>query len=92
MSGNKTTVFKSEESKRRDEAAVLIRELADRVGEGMVTLRQGAEELTLDVPEHVVLEIQVDEKEKAGKGMRHSLEIEIEWYEGGPAGGPLEVG
>jgi amphi-Trp domain-containing protein len=80
-------LFKSEERKSLTEVAAFLRELADRLDSNRVTLRQGAEELTLTIPNQVVLEIKVEDE-----GTKHSLEVEIEWKEGDDAAGGVTLG
>jgi amphi-Trp domain-containing protein len=91
--GKEVRLFKSEERRSRPEVTAFLRELADKIDSGQVVLRQGAEELKLDIPQNLVLEIQVEEEDKKSKGLEHSLEVEIAWYEGGQeSSGPLELG
>ncbi|NLG66791.1 MAG: amphi-Trp domain-containing protein [Actinobacteria bacterium] len=92
MSEHKTRLFKSEVPQTRMETANFLRELADKVATGTVVLKRSGEEWEVVIPEHVVLEVQLDKKSKSGKGVKHSLEIEIEWYEGGAGAGPVELG
>ena len=73
-------------------APQLLRQLADKLSEGQVVLRQGSDEITLDMPTSLILEIQVEDEDKKQKGIQHSLEVEIKWFEGEDAGGPLELG
>jgi amphi-Trp domain-containing protein len=80
-------LFKSEERKSLTEVAAFLRELADRLDSNRVTLRQGAEELTLTIPNQVVLEIKVEDE-----GTKHSLEVEIEWKDGDDAAGGVTLG
>lgn len=58
-----------------------LRDLVNRLEQGKITLKRGEEELFIEIPEQVVLEIKVEEKTKPGK-IKRSLEIEIEWNEG----------
>lgn len=58
-----------------------MRDLVNRLEQGKITLKRGEEELFIEIPEQVVLEIKVEEKTKPGK-IKRSLEIEIEWNEG----------
>ena len=44
-------------------------------------LSQGTEDLTLEIPENVILEFQVEDEEKGTKGIQHSLEVEIKWFD-----------
>lgn len=90
--GKETRLFKSEERRTRDEVSAFLHQLADKVGQGEVILRQGKDEITLALPSNLVLEIQVEDEDKKRKGIQHSLEVEIKWFEGDDAGGPLELG
>jgi amphi-Trp domain-containing protein len=87
-----TRLFKSEERKTQSEVSAFLHMLADKIAAGQVVLRQGEQEITLQLPQNLVLEIQVEEEDKKDKGMQHSLEVEIKWYEGGMESGPLEIG
>ena len=53
--------------------------------------KAAAKEIEVDVPNNVVLELKVEEEDKKGKTQR-SLEIEIEWYDGDEAQGPVTLG
>jgi amphi-Trp domain-containing protein len=85
-------LFKSEERKTQAEVSAFLHVLADKIATGQVVLRQGEQEMTLQLPQSLVLEIQVEEEDKKGKGMQHSLEVEIKWFEGGMEAGPMELG
>ena len=78
---SKHRLFKSEEKQSRSDVSAFLHELADKIGEGQVVLRQGDSEVVLEIPENLVLEIKADQKDKKGRGPRHSLEIEIQWYD-----------
>lgn len=80
--GKETTLFKSEERKSRTEICEFLRNLADRIEAGGVTLRKGGEEIILDMPEQLVLDIKVEDEQKRSKGVQHSLEIELKWWPG----------
>jgi amphi-Trp domain-containing protein len=87
-----TRLFKSEERKSRADVAAFLRQVAEKLESGQVILRQGVQELSLDIPANLILEIQVEDEDKKAKGIQHSLEIEIKWFDGDEAGGPLELG
>ena len=59
---------------------------------GQVLLRKGQEEMSLNLPNNLVLEIQVEDEDKKQKGVQHSLELEIKWFDDDSASGPLELG
>ena len=90
--GKEKKLFKSEERRSRSDVSAFVQQLADKIGEGRVILRQGQEELSLDLPHNLILEIQVEDEDKKRKGIQHSLEIEIKWFDSDTAGGPLELG
>jgi amphi-Trp domain-containing protein len=87
----KEVVFKSEEKRSTAEVASFLRQLASRVEKQEVVLRQGAEELTLTLPGMVTLEVKAEE-ETTSSGMKHSLEVELEWRPGEKQAGTLELG
>ena len=80
--GKEIVLFESEEKRGAGEIAQFLRELADRVANRQVILRQGQEELTLDLPAMMTLEVKAEEeKSKSGK-VTYSLEVELEWKPG----------
>lgn len=89
--GRETRLFKSEEPKQRSEVGEFLQQIAQRITNGEVILRQGNEELVIQIPENLVLEVQVEDEDKKTKGIQHSLEIEIKWFDDGPSGS-LELG
>jgi amphi-Trp domain-containing protein len=90
--GNETRLFKSEERKNRNEVSTFLTQLADKISAGQVVLRQGKEEISLQLPQNLILEIQVEDEDKKKKGVQHSLEVEIKWFDDDSQGGPLELG
>ena len=53
-------------------------------------MRQGSEEIVVDIPNNVVLELKVEEEDKKGK-VKRTLEVEIEWIEGDESGGVVTL-
>ncbi|ABA56960.1 conserved hypothetical protein [Nitrosococcus oceani ATCC 19707] len=90
--GKETRLFKSEESKKRAEVSEFLRQIAERIEKGKIVLRQGTEELVLQIPENLILEVQVEDEDKKTKGIQHSLEIEIKWFDNDGPSGSLELG
>ncbi len=88
--GKEIRLFKSEERKSREEVSNFLRQLADRISDGTVVLSQGTEELTLELPQQLVLEVEAEDKMKGAKGVQHNLEIEIKWFDNEPEG-PLQL-
>ncbi|MFC2026012.1 amphi-Trp domain-containing protein [Chloroflexota bacterium] len=89
--GKEVRLFKSQERKNRTEVSTFLHQLGDKVAEGRVVLRQGQEEIILEIPQNLVLEIQVEDEDKKRKGIQHSLELEIKWFDDDGSGGPLEL-
>jgi amphi-Trp domain-containing protein len=89
--GKEIRLFKSEDRWNRSEVSRFLHQMADKIADGEVTLRQGKEELTLTMPFNLILEVQVEDEDKKRKGIQHSLEIEIKWFDSDEAGGPLEL-
>lgn len=89
--GKETRLFKSEERKSRSEVSAFLHQLADKISDGQVVLRQGQDEITLQLSHTLILEVQVEDEVKKTKGTQHSLEVEIKWFDD-EQGGPLELG
>lgn len=88
--GEERQRFESEERMSRSDLVAFIRQLADKIEAGEVILRQGEEEITLQIPARVVLEVEVEDEDKGAKGTEHSLELEVTWFDE-ESGGPLEI-
>ena len=87
--GRETILFKSEERKTSGEVAAVLREIADKLEHRQMTLKQDANEITLDFPENLVLELKVEEEE--GRKVKRSLEIELEWVHGEISSGRTSI-
>lgn len=79
--GKETRLFKSEERKSRSDVSEFLHQLADRISKGQVVLSQGEEDITLPLPQSLILEVQVEDEEKGARGVQHSLEVEIKWFD-----------
>ena len=88
--GRETKLFKSEERKTRTDVSHFLHQLAEKISEGKVILSQGDEEVVLELPQNLILELQVEDEEKGRKGIQHSLEVEIKWFDNDQEG-PLEL-
>ena len=90
--GKETRLFKSEERKNREEVADFLRQISEKITNGQVVLRRGNEELILEIPPNLVLEVQAEDEDKKAKGIQHSLEIEIKWFDNETQSRSLELG
>ena len=89
--GREVVLFKSEEKRMLTEVAEFLHQLADKLAEKQVILRQGNQELVLTIPDRVELEIKAEEEVRRDKTKRQ-LEIEIEWIEGDEYQGGVTLG
>jgi len=89
--GKEIVLFKSEERKDLASVVAFLHQLADKFAGNQVVLRQGTEEIVIDIPNNVVLELKVEEEDKKGK-VKRTLEVEIEWIEGDESGGVVTLG
>ena len=89
--GKEIVLFKSEERKDLASVVAFLHQLADKFAGNQVVLRQGTEEIVIDIPNNVVIELKVEEEDKKGKAKR-TLEVEIEWIEGDESGGVVTLG
>jgi amphi-Trp domain-containing protein len=90
--GQEVVLFKSEEKQDRQSVVAFVRQLADKLESGEVTLIQGAESLTVSVPNTVTLEVKVEDETSSRGDVKHSLEVEIEWKDGDDAPGGVTLG
>lgn len=90
--GREVVLFSSKERKGRVEIGAFLRDLADRLETGHVTLRTGETEIALELPDALILEIKVEDEDKRHKGTQHSLEVELKWYDGMAQAGGIELG
>ncbi|MCG8617414.1 MAG: amphi-Trp domain-containing protein [Desulfobacterales bacterium] len=76
--GKETVLLKNEEKMSRLDAVQLLRNIADKLEKGTVTLARGDKEVRLEVPDRVEVEIKAEE-EVGKKTTKRKLEVEIEW-------------
>ncbi|MDX1708949.1 MAG: amphi-Trp domain-containing protein [Desulfobacterales bacterium] len=79
--GRETILFKSEEKKAASDVANTLRQIADKIDDGTMILKQGSEEIALEFPKNMVLELKIEE-EQGKKRLKKSFEIELEWVIG----------
>jgi amphi-Trp domain-containing protein len=79
--GKETVLFKNEEKKASSDVANTLRQIADKIDDGTMILKQGSEEITLEFPKNMVLELKIEE-EQGKKKLKKSFEIELEWIMG----------
>lgn len=84
--GEEVVIFSSEERADRQRVCAFLRDLADRIEQGNLVLTKDGEETPVDIPDAVELEVKFEE-ETEGTSKEFSLEIELEWPEGGFSGG-----
>ncbi|PIE37377.1 MAG: amphi-Trp domain-containing protein [Gammaproteobacteria bacterium] len=90
--GRETTLFSSKEPKSRADVASFLHDLANRIEQGEIKLRRGSDEIRFDLADQVILELKLEDEEKRHKGIRHSFEVELKWYDESAHSGPVELG
>lgn len=78
--GIEKILFKSEERKSTSEIADTLRTIAEKLDQGRLTLKQDQNEILVEFPDQMVLELKVEEEQ--GRKLKKSLEIELEWIVG----------
>lgn len=78
--GIERVLFKNEEKKTSSDVAIALRQIADKIDVGTMILKKGSEEITIEFPKNMVLELKVEEEH--GKRLKKSFEIELEWIVG----------
>ncbi|MFC7201965.1 amphi-Trp domain-containing protein [Haloferax namakaokahaiae] len=77
------TVFSTELKEDRTAVAAYLRDVADKLETGELTLRAGSQESTLSVPARVTFEVKVEhETDATGAIKERSVEFELEWKDG----------
>ncbi|MFP3983755.1 MAG: amphi-Trp domain-containing protein [Desulfurivibrionaceae bacterium] len=83
--GIETVLFKSEEKQSAGDIANTLRHIADKIDSGNITLQRGSDQVSIDFPPNMVLELKVEEEQ--GRRLKKSLEIELEWIVDGEQSG-----
>lgn len=78
--GVETVLFKSEEKKSSKDIADILRQIADKIDGGTMTLMQSGNKIVLDFPSSMILEMKVEEEQ--GRKLKKTFEIELEWIPG----------
>ena len=87
----KNVLVKSDLRKNLADSAAFLRELADKIESGQVTLTQGGKDVVVNLPETLSFEVEYYEQPKK-RGLKKQLEIELEWTEGGRKGQGVSLG
>ncbi len=88
----KVQLFRHKTHKSKDEVSEFLQELGQKVAEGQVILKQTPEDLVLEMPDHMSLNVKVNKKKKPVKGTRHKMTIKLTWYESDHQEDPLALG
>ena len=75
------TLYESESLRTVPEVIDFIRQLAHWLEDRRIIFPHGEETMELQIPDEVVLEIEVEEEDAGPNRLKRSLEIEIEWSE-----------
>jgi amphi-Trp domain-containing protein len=87
-----TKLFRHKTYKTKEEVSEFLQELGQKIGEGEVVLKQTPDDLILDMPQHLSLNVKVNKKNKKAKGTRHKMTISLSWYDSDHRDDPLALG
>ena len=87
--GQETVLFKSEEKKSSTDVANALRQIADKIDVGTMILKKGSEEIMIEFPKNMILELKIEEEQ--GPRLKKSFEIEIEWIVGNEQDGGATI-
>ena len=87
--GQETVLFKSEEKKSSTDVANALRQIADKIDVGTMILKKGSEEVMIEFPENMILELKIEEEQ--GSRLKKSFEIELEWIVGNEQDGGATI-
>ena len=90
------TLFEFEQDMSRADVATYLRTIADKLDDsGQLDFSAADQSSTVEVPEHVEFEIELERESNERGSSEVSLELEVDWYEtreGSIAGpGSLEI-
>ena len=76
------TLFEFERDMSRADAATYLRTIADELdGDGALDFSSDEQSTTIQVPDHVEFEVELEREANDRGSSEISLELEIEWYE-----------
>ncbi|MDX1662907.1 MAG: amphi-Trp domain-containing protein [Candidatus Promineifilaceae bacterium] len=75
------TLYESESYRTVPEVIEFFRQLAHWLEDRRIIFPHGEEEIVIEIPDEVVLEIELEEEDAGVNRIERSLEIEIEWTE-----------
>jgi amphi-Trp domain-containing protein len=86
-------LFSVEHRQTRRDIATALRDVADKLDAGdPVTFSAGEDSVTLDPPDQPTFEVKVERETAAGAETGElSIELELEWDEGGEGGSDAEL-
>lgn len=79
--GDERTLYESETKRTIPEVIDFLQQLTQWLGDRRLVFHRDGEEVVIEIPDDVVLEIEIEEEAKGKKRVKRSLEIEIEWTE-----------
>lgn len=79
--GEERTLYESETKRSIPEVVDFLQQFAQWISEQQLTVDQGEGTLVVDIPDNVVLEIEIEEEDDGTGQVKRSVEIEIEWSE-----------
>lgn len=88
----KVKLFGHKTYRSKEEVSEFFQELGQKIAEGEVILKQTPNDLVLEMPNHMSLNVKVNKKKKPVKGTRHKMTVKLTWYESDHQEDPLALG
>jgi len=88
----KVKLFRHKTYRTKEEVSQFLQELGQKIAEGEIVLKQTPNDLVLDMPNHLSLNVKVNKKKKPVKGIRHKMTIKLTWYDSDHQEDPLALG
>ena len=88
----KVKLFRHKTYRTKEEVSQFLQELGQKIAEGEIVLKQTPNDLVLDMPNHLSLNVKVNKKKKPVKGIRHKMTVKLTWYDSDHQEDPLALG
>ena len=87
----KVKLFRHKAYRSKEEVSEFFQELGQKIAEGEVILKQTPNDLVLEMPNNMSLNVKVSKKKKPAKGTRHKMTMKLTWYDNDHQDDPLAL-
>ena len=85
MKKSKKLLVKDKKWESTEEIANFFKLISEKIASKKITLVQGPDETSIELPERVLLSVAASEKETR-KGLSHKINFKLSWVDGQPGG------